>query len=126
MKHIEYNWTQLMQDCEMIAEALRYRDDKYKIKWIYGPPRGGCIFAVILSHKLNAKYLTTLKEKHNPLNTLIVDDVSDTGATLKDLVRRKPYVTATAFIKPQTIYIPNIYCRTVSNKTWIDYPWEKY
>ena len=126
MKHIQYTWTELMHDCEMIAKALVNRPEQYKIKWIYGPPRGGCIFAVILSHKLNAKYLTTLKEKHNPLNTCIIDDVSDTGATLKKLVGKKPYVTATAFIKPQTVYIPNIYCRTVSNKTWICYPWEKY
>ena len=115
-----------MHDCEMIAEALRYRENGYKIKYVYGVPRGGCIFAVILSHKLNAKYLTSLKEKHTPINTLIVDDVSDTGRTLKKLVSKKPYVTATAFVKTKTIYIPNIFCRTVFYKTWINYPFEIY
>jgi len=123
MKHIYYTWTELMQDCNYITSAVSIF--RPKIKWIYGPPRGGCIIAVILSHKLNIKYLTSLKEKHIPKNTLIVDDVSDTGKTLKRIVGKKKYMTATLFIKPQTVYIPNIYCQTVSNKTWIDYWWEK-
>jgi len=110
-----------MQDCQHIAEICK---SKYKIKYVYGPPRGGCIFAVILSHKLNAVYLTSLKEKHNPATTLIVDDVSDSGKTLKRLISHKNYISATAFIKLKTDYIPNIYCRIVPKDVWIDYPYE--
>ena len=48
-----------------------------KFSSIYGVPRGGLCLAVALSHKLN------IKITQNPMkNSLIVDDIFDTGLTL--------------------------------------------
>lgn len=117
-----YTWNDFEEDCDIIVNQLKRL--KHKIKYVYGPPRGGCIFAVKLSHKLRAKYLISLEEEHIPYNTLIVDDVSDTGATLIKLVSKGNYTTATAFVKPRTKYVPHIFCRSVENNTWIVYQWE--
>lgn len=61
---------------------------------------------------------------------LIVDDVSDTGNTLKFI---KGYVkwlgasqvqVACVFMKPKTKVIPDYYVDEVSNNTWIVFPYE--
>ena len=121
-----HTWEQLDKDIRTIARKVVQKG--WNIKWVYGPPRGGCIPAVMLSHKLNAHYITDLKKWHVPSKTLIVDDVSDTGDTLtnifKKLKKPKSYKTATIFIKPETIYIPNVYCRVVPQTTWIVFAWE--
>jgi hypoxanthine phosphoribosyltransferase len=121
-KTIMYSWEHFEEDCRDIVNKLK--KIKRKVKYVYGPPRGGCIFAVKLSHKLGAKYLISLNEKHIPKNTLIVDDVSDSGNTLLNLVKDKEYITATAFIKPRTKFIPDIHCRIIGNHVWIIYQWE--
>jgi hypoxanthine phosphoribosyltransferase len=125
-KKVYHTWEQLEADLRHICREILKKG--WKIKWVYGPPRGGCIPAVILSHMLNAHYIIDLKKWHVPSKTLIVDDVSDTGGTLTKLLSKvkypKRYKTATIFIKEETIYIPNIYCRKVPRDVWIVYSWE--
>lgn len=119
-----YTWTQFDSDCKRIAEQVKKLN--WNIKYVYGPPRGGSCIAVKLSHLLGAKYLLKLpKQKIITSEILIVDDVSDTGKTLKKLIGTQEYKVATLFIKPQTEYRPHIYCRVVENSVWIYYPWEK-
>ena len=49
-----------------------------KLKGVYGLPRWGLFLAVALSHSLNLPLLDKAKD-----NSLIVDDIYDTGYTLK-------------------------------------------
>lgn len=119
----KYSFTTFKCDIEKICEIIQ--ENNWNLKYIYGPPRGGCIIAVFLSHKLNLKYLSSLNENHIPSKTLIVDDVSDTGNTLSQIPNIRKYKTATLFIKPGTVFSPLIFVQSVPRNVWIQYFWEK-
>ena len=52
-----------------------------RIKSVTGIERGGLIPAVMISHKLSIPYVTKINK-----DTLVVDDICDTGETLKRIV----------------------------------------
>lgn len=91
------------------------------IKNIYGLPRGGLILAVALSHRINKPILFD-KSKISK-NTLVVDDISDTGKQLKILLKDKEYLrTITLCINKNTKFIPSYYSLKINQ--WIRFPWE--
>ena len=56
-------------------------------------------------------------------NTLVIDDIADTGNTLKNTIG---CYTATLHYKPHTsCYIPNIYAQVHNGDEWVIYPWER-
>ena len=84
---------------------------------VYGPARGGLVFAVILSHKLNLPFLGAPQP-----GCLIVDDICDTGNTAlawKD----KGYYIATMFYKKGAKVTPD-YWNMEKGDLWIKFPWE--
>ena len=87
-----------------------------QIKSITGIERGGLIPAVMVSHKLSIPYVTKIN-KH----TLVIDDICDTGETLKNIVSG---YTATLHYKPTAIFTPDFYSKEVGTE-WIVYPWER-
>ncbi|HDI75278.1 MAG TPA: phosphoribosyltransferase [Thermoprotei archaeon] len=119
-----------------------------KVDSIVAISKGGLIVARLLADFLAVKYLYTIQirfyqatgetnkkpELLQPLYTalrhrtaLVVDDVSDTGSTLKlaysHVRERIPVVyTATLFIKPWTKFIPDFYLKTTDK--WIIFPHE--
>ena len=64
---------------------------------IYGIPRGGLIPAVMLSHKLGLPMVETIGK-----NTLVVDDMSDSGVTLSKMPGQW---SAVLFHKPHTAIV---------------------
>ena len=56
-----------------------------QIKNIYAIPRGGLPLAVSLSHRLNLPII--MNETEISPQTLVVDDIFDSGATLKEVGR---------------------------------------
>jgi len=84
---------------------------------VHGIPRGGLIPAVLISHKLGLPYVGTVGP-----NTLVVDDIADTGVTLD----KGPGVyTAVLHYKPHTsCFKPSIYSELHEGDEWIIYPWE--
>jgi len=87
------------------------------IENVHGIQRGGLIPAVLLSHKLNLPYVQAIYP-----NTLVVDDICDTGNTLKDI----PGVySATLHYKKSAIVEPTLWAEQLENEAeWIVYPWE--
>jgi hypoxanthine phosphoribosyltransferase len=83
---------------------------------IFGIPRGGLIPAVLLSHKLNIPITETINE-----NTLVVDDISDTGITLNGKYKN----TATLHYRTTSIYKPTHFASELFSDDWIVYPWEE-
>jgi len=84
---------------------------------VHGIPRGGLIPAVLISHKLGLPYVNAVGP-----NTLVVDDIADTGVTLD----KGPGVyTAVLHYKPHTsCFKPTIYSELHEGNEWIIYPWE--
>ena len=87
-----------------------------QIKSITGIERGGLIPAVMISHKLNIPYVNKINK-----DTLVVDDICDSGETLKNIVAG---YTATLHYKKTAAFTPDFYSKEVGDE-WIVYPWER-
>lgn len=91
--------------------------DLPNIDSIHGIKRGGLIPSVMISHKLNLPWTYEIFP-----NTLVVDDICDSGETLANYAG---VYTAVLYYKPQTsIFKPTLYARIHSGDEWIIYPWE--
>tara|TARA_B100000989_G_C19525858_1_gene466836 strand:+ start:2358 stop:2801 length:444 start_codon:yes stop_codon:yes gene_type:complete len=122
------DWVEI--DSLIFRLIYKIKESNLEFKNIYGIPRGGLIPAVILSHKLN---IPLAKEDIGP-NTLIVDDICDSGETLDKLVEKYqtlysfPFNLKTAVLhyKPHTsCFEPTLYAEKWNKDVWLTYPWEK-
>jgi hypoxanthine phosphoribosyltransferase len=121
----QFTWIELDLAIDNIVNQLRIK--KIKVDKVLGIPRGGLIPAVILSHKLNIPLYfrgeTNLKP-HDVL--LIIDDISDTGHTMKQYynIFYSPgnIITASIHLRPGSLFVPDIYYEETSD--WIVYPFE--
>ncbi|MGC8645821.1 MAG: ATP-binding cassette domain-containing protein [Thermoplasmata archaeon] len=82
-----------------------------------------------MSHVHIGSFEYSLSENDGYL--LLVDDIADTGKTLKAAMdelgkrTRKRIVTATLVYKPQSIFKPDVFVYTVDNNTWIVFDYEE-
>ena len=108
-----FTWNEFDKSVDYIANQCKF----WKLSGIYGVPRGGLCLAVALSHKLNIQLI------EKPLKySLIVDDVLETGITLRSF---KDIEGANFFVlvsKKKPIWWNTV---NLSNKKeWIVFPWE--
>lgn len=101
-----------------------------QIENIFGLQRGGLIPAVMVSHKLG---IPMTKGTISP-NTLIIDDICDSGVTFADFFETHQEEYAFPFnlnfaclhYKPQTSkFKPTFYSSIWNSNDWIVYPWER-
>ena len=98
--------------CEKIITELPNIDS------VHGVNRGGLIPAVLISHKLNLPWSDVMYP-----NTLVIDDIVDSGFTLKNVVG---CYTAALHYKPHTsCFLPNLYAGVHTGDEYIYYPWEQ-
>jgi hypoxanthine phosphoribosyltransferase len=91
------------------------------LSFVYGIHRGGLPIAVHLSHYLNLNLLEVMNIFAPPNSILVVDDITDTGETLKHFASIG-YITATLCYKKRSIIKPNFYIHETDK--WIVFPWE--
>ena len=105
-------------DIQTLVDQLCEWIDKSElpITSVTGIERGGLIPAVMISHKLNLPYVHSVHP-----NTLVIDDICDTGETL-NLILEAP--TAVLHYKPTATHKPTFYGQEVGDE-WIVYPWER-
>ena len=136
---------------EMLIDlALRIRSSGFKPDYIVGVSRGGWTPGRILSDLLENSRTANIKiefyvgigktagkpvvtqvlaEDVTKKNVLVVDDVSDTGDSLKVAVDHMAergaaaIKTATVYFKPNSTFKPDFYADTTSD--WIIFPWER-
>jgi len=108
-----FTWSEFDKSVEHIYNKCKF----IEFSGIYGVPRGGLCLAVALSHKLRIKVIP------KPIkNSLIVDDVYETGLTLtafKDIDGAMFFVLFSK-IKPSwwnTVHV-------TKKSQWIVFPWE--
>ena len=106
-------------DVNILVDSLcnKIRFDQPNIDSIHGIPRGGLIPAVMVSHKLNLPYVNVVGP-----NTLVIDDICDSGVTLE----KAPGVwTAVLHYKPHTSsFQPSMWANIHEGDEWVIYPWE--
>jgi hypoxanthine phosphoribosyltransferase len=91
--------------------------DYPNIDSIHGIKRGGLVPSVMISHQLNLPWTYEIFP-----NTLVVDDICDSGETLTNYAG---VYTAVLYYKPHTSTInPNIYAQVHNGDEWVFFPWE--
>lgn len=104
--------------------AVNINNSEIKLTAIGGLPRGGLIPAVMLSHKLNIPFVSQAGIRSVTGNILIVDDICDSGLTLKKFKFEENVYTATLHYKSTAEYEPHFWWRLAPENEWIVYPWE--
>jgi len=107
-------------DIEHLVDNLAKQLENHGFNSIYGMPRGGLIPTVMISHRLGIPLIDKLGGLETSRYTLVIDDICDTGETLKEIY----WKTATLHYKPHSIYVPDFYAKEIPNNQWINYPWE--
>ena len=108
-----FSWSEFDKSVDHIAEKCKLLD----FSGIYGVPRGGLCLAVALSHKLNINLISEPTK-----NSLIVDDVYETGFTLKPLRDVEGATFFVLFSKIKPTWWNSVH---ISEKNeWIVFPWE--
>jgi len=122
-KIIKVSWSEFINDIiNLIIKLKEYNGLTFNK--VYGIPRGGLIPAVIISHLLEIPLV--ISESKINSKTLVIDDISDSGITLKKLNKHhKIGMTATLWIMDKTEFTPDIYLRIKNNYQWVIFPWEK-
>ncbi len=108
-----FSWYEFDKSVEYIAKKCKFLE----FSGIYGVPRGGLCLAVALSHKLKIKLVS------DPIkNSLIVDDVYETGITLKTFKDIEGAMFFVLFSKVNPTWWNSVH---ISEKNdWIVFPWE--
>ena len=108
-----FTWEDFDKSVDFIANKCEFLN----FSGIYGIPRGGLCLSVALSHKLNL----TLVSK--PIkNSLIVDDIYETGYTLNSLkhIEGAMFFVLVSKIEPTWWNSANL----IKQNDWIVFPWE--
>ena len=112
---IYLSWGDINDAVDNLCNKIRH--DQPNIDSIHGIARGGLIPAVLISHKLGLPWTDVILP-----NTLVVDDICDSGVTLDNA----PGVwTAVLHYKPHTsCFQPSIWAEIHEGDEWLIYPWE--
>ena len=108
-----FTWSDFDKAVVHIANKCKFLD----CSGVYGVPRGGLCLAVALSHKLKINLISEPKK-----NSLIVDDVYETGITLNTYKDVEGAVFFVLFSKSNPTWWNSVF---ISEKNkWIVFPWE--
>ena len=108
-----FTWGDFDKSVDYIANQCKFQ----KFSGIYGVPRGGLCLAVALSHKLD----TQLIEKPFK-NSLIVDDIFETGITLSNFKHIEGVKFYVLVSKKRPIWWNTV--KISYKREWIVFPWE--
>ena len=108
-----FSWAEFDENVEHIANKCKFLE----FSGIYGVPRRGLCLAVALSHKLKINLIS------EPIkNSLIVDDIYETGITLKAFKHIEGAMFFVLFSKVSPTWWNSVH---ISEKgEWIVFPWE--
>lgn len=115
MKKIYISWEDFGIGVDKLIKKIKV--SKIKFESVYGIPYGGLPLAIAVGKKLNLPFVP-----YPIKNTLIIDDISDTGRTLSKF---KNYKIACLYSTPWTKVKPNWYVfKKTNKKSWIIFPYE--
>jgi len=121
------SWSTYFRMINKLAQMIDWRREEFDT--IISINRGGNIIGTILSHKTRLPLEIVKKGEVTKVRgkLLIVDDISDTGATLLEVISNLKSGTehkiATLHIQPHTKMKPDYYVSVVRH--WVVYPYER-
>lgn len=146
---MEYNaeqyvtWDDIQNHCRALAH--RIIEQKCPYRKILVITRGGMFPAGILARELDIRHIETVcidtydtQNRKEPKllkapspefqqNVIVVDDLVDTGTTLKLLrTMLKDSLVTTIFAKPEGEALVDLYHAKVAQNVWVRFPWDTY
>ncbi len=150
MKPIPFTYKAIEDRCVSICKQIT--KSKYKVDYIVGVSVGGLFPAIHFARLLDTKNLVSIsvcsydrktrkeikvvnlpdKKLFKNKNVLIVDDILDSGATIKFLLKlfkeeyfAKAVRCATIFVNEKNgLFYPDYYDQKVA--TWVAFPWDRF
>ena len=116
------SWNDIDRAINRLVASINSSEVKFEA--VGGLPRGGLIPAVLLSHRLSIPFVSQANIAGVSGNILIVDDICDSGRTLKRFKFEENVYTATLHWKQSAEYQPNYFWEIAYENEWIVYPWE--
>ena len=117
------SWKWVDEQLNEIGDRL----EGVEIEFVSGIPRGGLIPAVMMSHAFGFTYISYSSAKLLPSDlrkkTLVIDDIADTGHTLKEAVELK-FITSTLAMRVGSVATPRLYGELITDQRWLVFPWE--
>lgn len=115
IKYVYCDWKKVDNIVKELVRQIRGAGKNYD--GVYGVPRGGLLLAVMLSHRLDLPMLLFPTK-----DSLVCDDISDTGVTLENL---KCKSIACMYKTQWSSVLPEFYVESKTDvSSWIVYPWE--
>lgn len=132
-----FSWKDIDTCVGTIAAKIDHAEIKFNT--IIGLSRGGLIPGVMLSHKLNCKFVpvvwqtrddnvqwTDIIQAHNSEDVLIVDDLVDSGRTFNEIKVYAPKAKwATLLNKKVEIPVDFSAISMYNDSRWCVFPWEE-
>ena len=138
------SWAELHRDGRALAWQLRGRDD---FRGLVSVTRGGLVPSAIVSRELGLRVIDTISVasydersqgevqilkslsedflRDGGKGLVVVDDLTDTGATFMAIREFLPEACyATIYAKPAGKSAVDVYVTEVSQDTWIFFPWD--
>jgi len=119
--YLSWKWVE-----EQIDSKIHKFND-IDLQYVSGVPRGGLIPAVMMSHILGVKYLpytsAILLPEEIRNQTLVIDDIADTGHTLLE-AKELGFVTFTLALRSTSEVIPTFSGEYIVDESWLVFPWE--
>lgn len=122
--------------CGVVVDKIKQRNIKVDV--VYGVARGGVVPAYYISRMLGCEFRTfyhqtrdgTKQESIQRINNvLIVDDINDTGETLRQLVSKYKHNNTINFAslirRHSSQYDTDITGIVLNNEDWVVFPWEE-
>lgn len=135
------SWDEFQYETKNLIRTLREKEVKFDK--ILAVTRGGLFPAGIIARELGILMVDTIcvssyndQTRGEPQllkpqsagfdeSVLVIDDLTDTGATFAFLRKSLPKAHfAALFIKPQGASVVDTYSREIAQATWVRFPWD--
>lgn len=120
MRKSRYTWVNLSLDANNLVHKI-VKEKNIRIKSVCGIPKGGLVPAAMIAGLLKIPVTDFVGSE-----TLIVDDILDSGATIAQYKQRFPNnIYAVLVSKKYSPKIENVYVATKKTADcWVEFPWE--
>jgi xanthine phosphoribosyltransferase len=126
------------------VDALTIMCEQHKWDRVIGISRGGLVPATMISHRLNVPLFTVIAQSYEGTrrtlekpteivgwqdewsnrHTLVVDDIFDTGQTIKAINRINMAVMTISLVSKEQYAHGHWYFAHVDRSVWVHFPWE--
>ena len=122
MNKVYITWSEIEEYLNAVIQDIKKRG--LKPSGVYGLPRGGLIFAIWLSYKLDIPLLLNAAK-----DCIIIDDIADTGRSLYHFIDNRTqfnkYYITTMYYVNDSLVKPDFYYKEKKIDDWIVYPYEQ-